>query len=268
MKTLFVVSDIHGDYDALTNGLREAKYDENNESHLLIVIGDLFDRGTQSKEVYEYLRRLTDEGKAIVTRGNHDLMFQDYLEGGDCLFNFSHNGFDKTLDSFLERTRAFESYMLIDLHMMDAGYEDIEKCFSQFQNNSRKLILQEYKGIKEWLNDLPDYYETENYIFTHGCIDTKAKDWHFPEKMHYDYEGWNACHWTDSDFFGKKIKNTNKTVVVGHWHTDVIRERYGLKYDGTNKILVRDDGQIIMIDTCTPITHKVNVLIINDEKLL
>ena len=59
-KTIFAVSDIHGEYKALLEALEKAGFDENNPNHLLISIGDAFDRGDSSLSVYQYLKRLSD----------------------------------------------------------------------------------------------------------------------------------------------------------------------------------------------------------------
>ena len=75
-KTIYAVSDIHGDYMALLQGLKDAGYSEKNENALIISIGDAFDRGTESKEVYEFLNRLKEQGKAIILKGNHTKFFE------------------------------------------------------------------------------------------------------------------------------------------------------------------------------------------------
>ena len=87
-------------------------YDENNEKHLLIVCGDIFDRGLESLEIYKYLRELSSKNKAIVLRGNHDNMFIEFLKGEDCWFNFIYNGMKNTFDSFLERTMSYRVPLL------------------------------------------------------------------------------------------------------------------------------------------------------------
>ena len=268
-KNLYVISDIHGYFNEMKDSLEKSGFLDDDNS-LLIVCGDLFDRGEYSKEIYYYLRDLQSKGKAIITKGNHDNMFIEFLRGEDCWFNFMHNGMNKTLDSFLDRTASFESFIIIDslLSLGELDNDEIDKLWNEYQNNARETILSENEGILDWFESLPDYYETKNYIFTHGSIDTEAKDWHFPEFSKYQYVSWDACHWDDGSFFKKDIKNTDKTVVVGHYHTDGIRAKYNMEYDGTNKILTRDDGKIIMIDTCTPITKRVNVLTIENEELL
>ena len=75
-KKLFFCSDIHGYYDVMINALNEAGFDENNPNHLLVVLGDIFDRGEQAVQVYEYLKRLNDKKKAVVVSGNHHKFFR------------------------------------------------------------------------------------------------------------------------------------------------------------------------------------------------
>lgn len=267
---IFAISDIHGHFTEMIRCLKESGYDENNDNHLLVVCGDMFDRGSESREVYKYLRRLQESGRAIILRGNHDNMFIELLRGEDCWFNFIYNGMKTTFDSFLERTASFESYIAIDLGLDIRKLEEkeIDNLWFKYRDDTRNTILSENEGILDWFLSLPDYYETKNYIFTHASIDTEAKDWHNPEFSKYKYISWDACHWDDGSFFGKELKNVDKIVVVGHYHTDGIREKYNLEFDGTNSILTRDDGKMIYIDTCTPITKRVNVLTIDDEELL
>ena len=80
-KKMFIISDIHGYYDEMIKALEKAGYNENNDEHKLICLGDIFDRGAQSLAVYEYLKRLSDEDKAIVLSGNHSLFLIQFLQG-------------------------------------------------------------------------------------------------------------------------------------------------------------------------------------------
>ena len=47
MKTYFVCSDIHGFYKEWMKSLKEAGFNKNNPEHILIVLGDVFDRGNE-----------------------------------------------------------------------------------------------------------------------------------------------------------------------------------------------------------------------------
>jgi serine/threonine protein phosphatase 1 len=54
----FIISDIHGHYNEMITALNNAGFNHNS-NHILIVLGDMFDRGNQSKEVLEYLHELS-----------------------------------------------------------------------------------------------------------------------------------------------------------------------------------------------------------------
>ena len=262
-RTIYCVSDIHSGYDYLIDSLKKTGFNPNKYTHLLIVLGDCFDRLTQSEMVYNYLTDLQYKGKCIVVKGNHDIMLEKYLDGTTINpWNYVHNGTNETLGDFLHCTLPFETY---------CSFRDLQPTIGEFGKwigSARNEINKEFPHLLPWLQNLPYYYETKNYIFVHGAIDTEVEDWHKPHCLMYDYKDWEALTWDDGSFFGKDIKNTNKTVVIGHFGTDDLREKYGLPngeklYD----ILKREDGRIIAIDTCTALTKRVNVLVLEDELL-
>ena len=254
-KKLFIVSDIHGFYTELKDCLEKAGYDEDNENHLLVVCGDLFDRGSESTLVYAFLKRLSDDNKAIVIKGNHDQMLIDYLDGTSITpFNYIYNGTRETFAEFLHQTAPFESWSVL------TNNEATWQTFADWLHYARGTINSEYPELLQWLKDRPYYCETENYIFTHGAIDTESQDWHKPNIP------WKKLVWDNGSFFGKRIANTSKTVVIGHFGSSHLRELYGLDFEKDPcEILKRDDGKVIAIDGTTVLSHKVNVLVIEDE---
>lgn len=262
-KKIFVVSDEHGYYQELIKALNEVGYDEDNPSHLLISLGDNMDRGEESLSIYEYYKRLSDENKAIILKGNHTDMFIEWLEGPVTNFNYKMNGLHTTIDDFDHRTQSFFSWILIDkkLDQQNLTYEDWDNLWYEWSEITRNSIKEEYPELLPWLKSLPNYYESKNYIFTHGSIQTYG-DWKNPVK------GWDWHHWDRGDFFGENIINTNKKVIVGHFYTSKIREKYNVGELDDYSILTRDDGQIIMIDGCVPLNRKINVLVIEEEELL
>lgn len=229
-KTIFAVSDIHGEYKALLETLEKAGFDENNPNHLLISIGDAFDRGDSSLSVYQYLKRLSDNGMAIVLKGNHTSFFTGYLDGTIVSpFNYMNNGTNETMADFLHQTAPFESWCLLDKDINVPTIGD----FANWLSYARQEINEEYPELLEWLKTRPYYYETKNYIFTHGGIDTNAEDWHKPHCERYHFVDWEALMWDDGSFFGKELNNTDKTVVIGHFGTARLREMYGYLTPGT-----------------------------------
>lgn len=260
-KTIFASSDVHGNYKVLIQALNEKGFDENNDSHLLVILGDCFDRGIENLEVYNYLTRLQEKNKCIVIKGNHDLMLEGYLSGKDIsAFNYLMNGTNETLGDFLHQTMPFETRCILNNKEQTVGE------FHRWIEIARKEINEEYPKLLSWLQNLPYYYETKNYIFTHGSIDTMVEDWHQPNCSRYNYVDWDALTWDDGSFFGKEINNTDKTIVIGHFGTDDLRKNYNLPYSNQPyDILTREDGRVIAIDTCTVATRRVNVLVVEDE---
>ena len=213
----------------------------------------------------EFLKRLSDNGKAIVLKGNHTNMFIEYLNGESLdPFNYIRNGEDETFAEFLHETKPFESWCLLN-NIVEPTYGD----FANWVKEARDQINNEFPELLQWLQDRPYYFETDNYIFTHASIDTLAKDWHNPHCFKYGYVDWDALMWDDGKFYGRPINNTDKTIVIGHFGTDHLRNIYGLKNNDEEdfSILRRDDGRIIAIDSTTAYTHKLNVLVIENEDL-
>ena len=264
-KKIFAISDIHGFYTEMIESLKESGYDEDNPEHLLIVCGDKFDRGKESVKVFQYLKRLMDKNKAIILRGNHLAFIENFLEGSNDPFNYINNGLNETIADFWHRTAPFESWCVLE-----GNCELSIENYSKWAEIARKDINKEYPELLPWIKSLPYYYETENYIFTHGAIDTKVEDWHNPHCFRYGYNDWDALTWDDGSFFGSKINNTDKTVVIGHFGTDHLRNKYGLKQNNKEdfSILKRKDNRVIAIDATTAYSKKVNVLVIESEELL
>lgn len=72
----FVVGDIHGEFTKLQRALDIVKFDGIIDR--LFTMGDLVDRGTESEEFWDYLRKPWFHS----TRGNHEQMLIDSVEQG------------------------------------------------------------------------------------------------------------------------------------------------------------------------------------------
>ena len=51
----FIVSDIHSFYTKLKRALDKAGFNKRNKDHTLIVCGDIFDHGPDTRSVYKFL---------------------------------------------------------------------------------------------------------------------------------------------------------------------------------------------------------------------
>lgn len=267
----FAISDTHAHHSEAIKALAEAGWDENNENHKLIVVGDITDRGSEALKHIEWLKRLTDENKAIVLRGNHDQFILGFFRNRDQSFNWMHNGLNTTIDDLDHRTNSFQMYCLsLDKEMNTY-------TFGEWQRITAKSIQKEYPWMKEWFENLPDYYETKNYIFTHGIIDWRVEDWHESQMQKYNCkQGWLSNHWATPEDFLKFNNHTGKHLVVGHLNASLMR--YTLTYGGNdlydyreyhpdNEIYYDEKIDTYFLDTCTVATKRVNVLVIEDEEL-
>lgn len=264
LNTYFVFSDVHGEYDALLKSLQDAGYNSNDPTHVLVSLGDNFDRGPNSKKVWNLLySKAYSTNKPICVKGNHDVMFQEFLEKGMdgefVLFNILHNGLGKTIQSFSAIDTS--TFKIADL-------------------NKAKTIINRDPVLK-WLQSLPLYYETQHFIFCHAGINPMIGDWRATDEH---YMLWDI---KDSHL---PCENTNKNVIIGHHHAFRVRENaikagygdvdiqtcrytvgdksYKYKYFGNqdeHRPFICENK--IAIDGCTNYTGKVNVLVIQDYPL-
>jgi len=262
-KKIFVVSDIHGHYTELINSLNEVGFDEKNDNHLLISLGDMFDRGRESYKVYKYLKWLADAGKAICLKGNHEPMFADWLLGNTDDFNYRYNGTKATIDNFLGSNEDFRSYLSIHSDKRtDNGLKVGNTYFglwNKWCEKSTKKIQKENPELTNWLVNLPYYYETKNHIFTHASIDLNALDWHNPIKS------WHDLTWDDGSFI-THLNHLSKTIVVGHFGTGNLRKMWQIdSKDKNDYSILKTEDKKVFVDGCTILTKKVNVYVVEDE---
>lgn len=266
MKKYFLCSDIHSDYTALKNAIVENGFDENNENHILVVAGDVFDRSQESVALYLYLKRLTDKSSAVVLAGNHHFMLIDWLETNNfntCYFNYRRNGLRTTIDDFTHVTLGWDTYINLkytEEEQMKMTAEDWNDEWVKYVKSSAKQINKEYPGLLLWLKSMPDYLELKNSIITHGMIDCIHGNWRTP------LQGWEDCHWAKPKDAAFLKNDTGKHVYLGHIDADTIRECYHLEPENQT-IFTRPEGDVTYLDSCTVLTHKVNMAVIEDEPL-
>ena len=249
MPKFFVVSDVHGFYDAMKAALDDAGFDPNNEEHWLVSCGDNLDRGRQPNEIINYLMSLP---RCVLVRGNHcDLLLQ-CIDRGYATHNDFSNGTAQTI---------------LDLA---PHAETIDVTFSVA-----------YHKVKPLIDKMVNYFETKNYIFVHSFIplncDDKLPPYYIRNRKYSKMENWreaNQLKWEDArwgDPFELADKGLlpDKTLVFGHWHCS----KGWAKKEGRSQF--DDDARFdpfygdgfIAIDACTAHTGKVNCIVIEDEFL-
>ena len=60
----------------MMNSLTDAGFDVNNENHILVILGDIFDRGTEPIQMYNFLKEFPRD-RRILIRGNHEYLLKE-----------------------------------------------------------------------------------------------------------------------------------------------------------------------------------------------
>ncbi len=282
MKKYFITSDIHSFFSIFKRALDNAGWQQNNPDHILIVAGDLFDRGNETNQLLNFVQSLGD--RFIYVKGNHE----DLIE--DCVYELSSginigshhisNGTVKTISQICN-IGEFEIYSYI-----------CDKVMQQTIHDKMKPIL-------EWIrNKSVDYVEIGDYIITHGwipIIPTSTNIYGQPNKYAFDPDWdksidfskatideinnhnrkWYSARWLNGmDCWKQGITVPDKTIICGHYHCSWgwshIRQKYKEFPNKSNKNFSKSfqpfiDKGIIALDACTAYSGICNVFVIDEE---
>lgn len=158
MKKTYIIGDIHGCVHTLSDAWEKILKTFNKEEDIVVFLGDYFDRGKYSPNVYLFIRNLQEEfGKNIVClKGNHEEMMYESLALNDHYFWFINGGM---------------------------------KTEQQFNIDFDSEIIAKSELIK-WLAQLPSYYydATEKFWCVHARIPHEYT-------VDYDEEDLDECLW-------------------------------------------------------------------------
>jgi serine/threonine protein phosphatase 1 len=130
----YIISDIHGEFLKFKNALTKVKF---SKSDTLFILGDMIDRGMDSKAVLDLIIRLRNAGFNVnCLLGNHEKMFVDSRSDFAIYMKWLKVGGSQTLSSFLT-----------------ANIENVPDIYFNF------------------INSLPYYIEYNDYIFVHAGLD-------------------------------------------------------------------------------------------------
>jgi len=253
MTKYFCVADVHSFYDEMIYALNEAGYDKNNPDHIFVSCGDMFDRGSQSREVLEFLNSIPNEKKILIC-GNHEILMHQMIYGSDYPRTIDiKNGTWKTACDITQADRA----------------EVIEK-------------MRKNKEWQEYYSNTKYYATIGNYIITHAWIPCEIayhrdvygkvytsysiipiEDW---DKYEYEYDWEKTFTWANGmELWSKGICIEGKTIICGHWnvswgHKNIHKTcKTEFKEDAIHEPFI-DEG-IVALDACTVVSHKVNCFV-------
>ena len=259
MKKYFIVSDIHSFFQEFRSSLFRAGFRKQNKNHILVVLGDIFDRGPGSIEVYEYIRSLPKE-RRILVRGNHELLLRDAIKRRLFYDTDYRNG---TLGTIIQFTGN---------EYVDCVYEPGVVC-----DNFKKNGILDWIFGPEWQN----YAILGNYILVHSWIPVKIldgtdiydadmatnieyrPDWRDASQKEWEDATW-GCPWVMA---AKGLVPDGYTIVCGHWAASEFPRNLDRNYTNyPNHNIYRGHG-CIALDATTVRSGFVNVLVLTEEEL-
>ncbi len=141
MQKHYIIGDIHGEYQTLLALIAKLPKDAK-----LIFVGDLIDRGLQSREIISFVRKHNHQ----VVRGNHEeFMIEEGQKIADKLLSYEEVSMSN-IWLFCGGIETLISYGLLDIEEDRYQFiEDLEK-------------IQKFQDDIEWMKRLPLYIEIAN----------------------------------------------------------------------------------------------------------
>ena len=208
-RRLLLASDIHGHAAWLKSALAEAGFGGDD---LLIVVGDLIEKGPASLETVRIVMELCRKGMAMATVGNVDkwrlhtlyAIAHDGDEGMAAeLYDFILVSRDQWGSCFYEEMAA-ESGCPVD-----SPADILTHC---------RRVLDDHKDILDFLDHLPTILTAGKYIFVHGGLPSG-------DLTEAAQEGFALLK---RDWYLREVREKNLCfdpyVVVGHYPTSLFRD--------------------------------------------
>ena len=238
-RRILIVSDIHGHADGFRALLEQAEF---SKEDILIILGDLVEKGPQSLETLRMVMALCRTHTVYPVMGNVDLWRWEFLQSDDPaqwreMRDFSMKAMGWWGGSLLHDLCAELGVTLTAETDMTAVFPEIQRRFAP-----------EMRFIEQ----MPTILETQRMIFAHAGI---------PHERLEELEGTDAFPIVKFDDFYHTELRFQKYVVVGHWPTVLYSKTYP-KYEP----IIDRDRRIVCVDGACGIKREgqLNLLILPD----
>ena len=255
MKKYFVMSDIHSFYNEMITALKLKGFDDKNPDHILIVCGDLFDRGPDAVRVFEFVKDMAEKDRLIYVCGNHEeLLFDCANEIRRGRGVSHHHFFNGTFDTVCQFT----------------GMSKYDLCFGPFDKDEYEKKMM---PVLNFINfNAVDYAEAGDYIFVHGWVPCDPALGNVADDWYLSTADWDSAKWINGmQAWHKGARLPGYTIVCGHFHSSwghshlhLDRKEFPQKNreDWQKSFEPFVDEGIIAIDACTACTGFCNCLVL------
>ena len=286
MKKYFFISDTHSFYTAMVDALCKAGFEMNNPEHCLIVCGDIFDRGEETRKVYDFLLSIPKK-RRIMIKGNHEYLYLNLLKKEKPDYYDFSNG---TVKTFCHIAGADYAEIKEGYHYISGTFYDSEwyaKDFEKKWGTVKKLV--ENSEITKWLKsrEWKHFFELGDYIAVHSWVptmDVPVDEITESDRLYFYATGiwkqklmdnwkekakprdWESATWGCPWRQARDNQNPEgKIIICGHWHASDFHVNLGFEPDGEDNYNIYFGKNVIALDACTARTGFCNVLVIDEE---
>ena len=244
MNKYFCVSDVHSYFYELKTALDKAGFDINNEEHIFVSCGDLFDRGQFPRKCLEFVNSIPEHRKILI-RGNHEVLTMQCIRRG---YFGQHDMWNGTM----------ETIQILSEYWQDPYVACEEDIIESFSKNPEWL---------KYYNSTVYYKEVGDYIFTHGWIPFGGTRDYPVYEANWREKSFDDAIWANGmEMWSRGVIVPKKTIVCGHWHAAYGHVKLHGKSKESSTILelnstFKDKG-IIALDSRVPQSRFLNVEVI------
>lgn len=204
-QRLLVVSDIHGHLDCFVQLLKKMEYDGND---ILIIVGDLIDKGPESLRTVQYVMDLCRQHPVYVSMGNVDLSrVQKLLDDSP--------GAGERFAEYLQWMGKFWKTGMCHEMLADLGI-NAQQVTAENAPEYMHRIREQFREELDFLCSRPTILTAGRYLFVHGGVPTDDLD---------ALEGTEAYPYLKKDaFWNQGYRFEKYTVVTGHWPVWLYRQ--------------------------------------------
>lgn len=204
-QRIIAISDIHGEVTYLDGVLKKVQY---TEQDILVIVGDVIEKGRESLKTVRYILKLTENNPNVhVSMGNVDLYRLSLF------FDDSKEGNEKFIGGLRWTRDVWKRGLFLDI--LDEMGIDLEELCEENIAGIKEQVKKKYQKELEFLWNLPTVIAMGNFIFVHGGV--------YSDKLEELTETEPFVYLKLDDFMNKDVK-FEKTVVVGHWPTCIYRD--------------------------------------------
>ena len=226
-QRILVFSDIHGYLNRLIQLLRKLDYGGDD---IIVVVGDLVDKGPESLRVVQYLLDLSRRHPVYISMGNVDLdRIQYFME--DSIKT------DQEFVDYLKKFARSEKWGgSIGQDMLEDLGVGVEQVTVQNASGYRRMIKEHFREELDFLGQCPTILAIGDYLFVHGGVPTDDLT---------ALEGTSAYQYLKWDHFLEQGYGFQKyTVVTGHYPTVLYKDTEDMSplFDLDRRVIGIDGG--------------------------